>query len=888
MKLLTKLAFMLFATAVVAQQAKITGKVVDNTGEPLPGVNVIITNSTKGAQTDIDGNFSITTTEGSYSLKLSFIGFKTKLIDAKAPSNLSNITLYEGNELLQEVKIVSRNNTFSRKKTAYVSKLALKDIENPQVYSTVTSEILTSQLVTDLDEAMTNATGIYKLWEATGRSPGNGTSFFSSRGFEVQPRLIDGVAGVTFSSLDPSYIERIEVVKGPAATLFGSTETSLGGLINVVTKKPYAGTGGSVSYTVGSFGTHRASVDYNTSLGNNDKAYLRVNGSYLTKDSFQDAGFKDTYYVAPSVTYRVNNNLNISAGVEFSKTKQTNPSMLFLRRGMPLVSNTIEEMGVDHTKSFTNDDIYLNNTTFNTRTIVDYKISDKWSSKTIFSSSYGETDGYYQYQFDGGSAGILQLNSIATELEKAKNAGLLTDAQLAFINSQINPYISAMTTEAQSMLMTDSFVRTYSKRDANLTRINLQQNFTGDFKIGDIRNRMVIGADYIRSYTKNNDKNGNVNLTQNSQFPQLIGTLNALGLSNISDVVISGFAGFPYFDAFLHGNGTIQDNSFAPNPRLQGPTKAQLDADFENIPAFNRETRQQTLAAYVSDVINVTPNFTVSLGARVDYFDQDGLLSSSEDNYTKTTFSPSVGLLYQPIKDKLSVFANYQTGFNNVDPVVNSDGTITTFKPQKAVQFEGGVKTNLFNSKLNLGASYYHITVDDTAGRDPNGILVSSVIDIAEVVSKGIELELNANPVSGLNIRASYAFNDMKYTDVTSEKAGREIIEFKDRRPESAGPESLYNFWADYKFQEGSFAENFGLGFGFNGASENLTVNNATTGTFTLPSYTIFNASAYYDVDKFRVGFKVNNLTDKVYYTGWTTINAQPTRAFLGTISYKF
>ncbi|WP_435264302.1 TonB-dependent receptor domain-containing protein [Tenacibaculum sp. nBUS_03] len=99
---------------------------------------------------------------------------------------------------------------------------------------------------------------------------------------------------------------------------------------------------------------------------------------------------------------------------------------------------------------------------------------------------------------------------------------------------------------------------------------------------------------------------------------------------------------------------------------------------------------------------------------------------------------------------------------------------------------------------------------------------------------------------------------------------------------------TTYNFWADYKFQKGSALENIGFGAGFNGASEHLTINNAISGTFTLPSYTIFNAGAYYDVNKFRVGLKVNNLTDKTYYKGWSTVNAQASRAYLGTLTYKF
>ena len=889
--ILSSVLFLLIIANTNAQKTTIKGKVVDNYKNPLTGVSIHIKNSKKGVESDFNGNFEIKDIQKNQTIVFSYIGFKTKEVTISNNINLGTIILYEGNELLQEVVLRSKNNSFSRKKTAYVSKLPLKDMENAHVYTTVTSALLESQVVTNLDEAMTNATGIYKLWEGTGRSPGNGTAYFSSRGFSVQPRMVDGVAGVTFSAVDPSYIERIEVIKGPSATLFGSTETSLGGLINVVTKKPFEGKGGSVSYTGGSFGLNRVSLDYNTPLGKTNAPYFRVNASYLTQDSFQDAGFKNTFFIAPSMSYRINNRLNASVNLEYSQTESTNPSMLFLRSGIPLVATNIDELNINPNKSFTSNDITLNNSTFNTRAIFDYKISDTWTSQTAFSSSYAQTDGLYQYQFDGGASGLLLLSSITGQLN---NLGL-DAATLGYINSLLDPLVNPMLLEASSLLTTESFTRVYSERDASETRFNLQQNFTGDFKIGDVRNRLVFGVDYISNQRNSKNVNGNTELTSSSNFPQLIATLNALGLSPFSDAIESNFSSFPYFDAFIAANGDVIPTTFTPNATYFTDAK-NVQENFDQLDPFISNLKSQTLAAYVSDVINVTPALTVNVGLRLDHFIQDGNLSTKADDYTKTTLSPSAGILYQPIKDKVSVFGNYQTGFVNNNSIVNPDGTTSVFQPTKAVQFEGGVKTNLINGKLNLGASYYHITVNDFTTSDPYALLFNVTIDMAESISKGFEFEINTSPIKNLNIRASYSLNDRKYTDVYSEKAidpitgiaGREVIEYLDRRPTEAGAENLYNFWADYKFEENSFAKNFGLGFGFNGASENLTKNNSVAGVFTIPSYTIFNASLYYNVDKFRVALKANNFTNKIYYNGWTTVNAQAPRAFLGTVSYSF
>ncbi|MBE7659400.1 TonB-dependent receptor [Tenacibaculum finnmarkense] len=862
----------------VAQGNSISGRVLNNNNEPLVGVNILIKEKNIGAETVFDGNFEIKTSKGKFTLIVSYIGFKTREILVNAPANLSNIILYEGNELLQEVLLTSRNNKFSRKKTAYVSKLPLKDIENSQVYTTVTSEMLESQIITSLDDALTNATGISKLWESTGRAPGRGTGFFASRGFATQPQFVDGVPGITLSAVDPSYVERIEVIKGPSATLFGSTYTSLGGLINLVTKKPYEGFGGSITYTGGSFNVNRVSLDINTPIGNSNNTFLRINTSILDQGSFQNTGFKKTFFVAPSLSFRANNKLSFSLGIEYSKTKQTNSSMLFLRRGMPLVSKNIKELNIDPKKSFTSNDLHLTNPVFTTRAIIDYKVSDQWSSKTVFASSYAETNGYYQYNIEGASAAFLPLK------------GLLTNPKLASLNPILTPIINPMLEESISLLNKTVFTRVIEKRDGNITNFNLQQNFTGDFKVGKLRNRMIFGLDYVNKSRHLRNKSGNPLITKSSNFPQLLSFLKTppayiptafkpalLGLG----LNLEGkYSGLPYFDAFFDAQGNIISNTLTPNAKKL-PTKKDLDNIFSQLPVIDRKSKSQVLATYLSNILNVTKNLTVNVGLRLDHFIQDGNLATDKDNYSQTNFSPSAGILYQPIKNKLSIFTNYQTGFINTNPTIKSNGDIQTFDPQKAKQFEGGVKTNLLNSKLNFGLSYYHISVNDRPTNDPRVLLISTRIPVEEIINKGVEFEMNTNPLLGLNVRASYAYNDSKITKTT-------LPELQNRRPEEAGPASIYNFWADYKFQEGGSLKNLGIGAGFNGASKHDTVDNSISGQFELPNYTIFNTAVYYKIKKIKFGLKVNNITDKTYYKGWGTVNAQPSRAFLGTVSYKF
>src|SRR5690606_15475946 len=254
----------------------------------------------KGAQTNENGFFEISNiANGQYILSVSYLGFKSKEVSFEISNNatidLGTITLYEGNEILDEVLIEGdRTNKFSRKETAYVSKLPLKDIENTQVYSTITTELLESQLITNFDDALKNAVGVESLWASTGRG-GDGAGYYSLRGFSVQPQLVNGLPGLTNGTINPANIERIEVVKGPSATLFGNAVTSYGGLINVVIEKPYVGAGCVVSFTSCSYGLNSCSGDFNTALDKENNIYFRLNTSYATEQSFQDAGFRKSF-----------------------------------------------------------------------------------------------------------------------------------------------------------------------------------------------------------------------------------------------------------------------------------------------------------------------------------------------------------------------------------------------------------------------------------------------------------------------------------------------------------------------------------------------------------------------------------------------------------------
>ncbi len=784
----TLILFLIINIFGFSQNGTVKGVIKDNNNVSLFGVNISIKNTVKGTQTNENGLFEISNIQnGNYVLAISYMGFRSKEIPFKLNSNetvdLGIITLYEGNELLQEVVIdTERKNKFARKQSAYVSKMPLKNIENSQVYNTITSQLLISQSVNTFEDALKNAAGITKLWSSTGRS-GDGAGYYSSRGFAVQPQLVNGVAGITNGFINPSNVERVEVIKGPSGTLFGSAVTSYGGLINIITKKPYSGTGGEISLAGGSFDFTKLNADINISA--NDKFSLRYNAGFQQEHSFQDAGLKKSVFVAPSISYKVNNNLALNFSYEASGNEQTNETFLFLNRYAPLAFNSIEDLNYDTNLSFTSNDVTIENITQNYRGEVDWKITDQWSSQTLVSGGLAKSLGYYTYLWNGS----------------------------------------------------DVYFSLYAQNtNARTKTLNLQQNFTGAFKIGDLQNKLLIGVDYL-----------NYNIIDNSSNWGYLHTISLDG-----DLV--------------EGEPEINDEN--------------LSTALSGLGFLDSDIRQNTFGAYISDVINILPSLSVMGSVRYDRFNYQGDRKTTTDDdteYTESTFSPKLGIVFQPILNQLSIFANFQNGFSYVNPQYITDYStgqvsLQAFDVEQANQLEIGMKSDLLNNKLEATISYYNINVD-------NKYYWATQTQDLEVNSQGIELEINANPTDGLNIHSGFSYNDSEVTNSPS------ATFLEGSRYGESGPEITYNFWADYKI-----FKNFGLGAGFNGQTKYDTMvgYKAVTGSFYIPAYTIFNASAYYENDKFRLSIKANNLTDETYYSGWSTVTPQQERMLLGTFTYKF
>jgi iron complex outermembrane receptor protein len=797
--------FILASTTTWAQEkATIKGQISFTNNEVADNVSVVLKGTKIGTTTDTQGNYEIkNVTPGNYIIKVSAVGHpsKEKSIVVNAGDVVTeNFVLINDSEQLEEIFVTGNANKYTKAESNYVSKMPIKNLENSQVYSVVTKDLMKDQLVVNQDEALKNVPGLYQLWASTGRV-GDGGSYFASRGFITQSLLRNGIAGKITNNVDASNLERLESIKGPSATLFGSILTSYGGLINRVTKKPTENFGGEISYQAGSYGLNRLTADVNTSLNDDNTALLRVNAAYNNSNTFQDYGHTRSYFFAPSFSYKVNDKLTISIDAELSNVDASSMPLIYIPYGgtpNSLGLHSADDIKMNWSRSFTGDEFMMNTKTSNIFAQANYEISENWKSQSVLSTSTNQSVGPQTWFY---------------------------------------------------LLGNNKMSRNVWNIDGRDNVIEFQQNFNGEFDTFGMKNRFLAGGDIYRQESK------------------------------------TGYGYLPTFFYFDEVDYTAANaNYYDFNPQA-------AEALFAKGTSYKAITSLTTYSAYVADVVNVTDRLILSAALRFDHYQNDGTFDPAANtktgDFSQNALSPKFGVVYQVVKDQVSVFGNYQNSFKNIGyqlADVNGNPELTQFDPEKANQFEAGVKLNTFHNKLSATFSYYNIEVKDIVRTGP---IANTNVQDGNQTSKGFEAEITANPISGLNFIFGYAFNNSKLNNANADVNGL--------RPETAGPENLINYWISYSLQTSKF-KGLGIGFGGNYADEtfiynrnpNGTGNSADVQTFSLPSYAVINAALYYDQPKYRLSLKVNNLTDELYFNGYTTINVQSPRMFMGSVAYKF
>ena len=256
--------------------------------------------------------------------------------------------------------------------TATLTNMPMLDI--PQVVNTVSDQVLEDQHATTLDEALYNVSNVVQT-----NTLGGTQDAFVRRGFGANRDgsiMTNGLRTVLPRSFNAA-TERVEVLKGPASTLYGILDP--GGLINVVTKRPEKTFGGSISATSSSFGGGTGQVDVTGPIDGTRLAY-RLTGEYQDEDYWRNFGNERSTFIAPSLTWFGD---DATVTVLYSHRDYKTP----FDRGTIFDLNTKKAVDVDRKTRFDEPFNVTDGQSDLAQLNAEYRLNSQWTAKFDYSYS---------------------------------------------------------------------------------------------------------------------------------------------------------------------------------------------------------------------------------------------------------------------------------------------------------------------------------------------------------------------------------------------------------------------------------------------------------------------------------------------------------------------
>lgn len=298
-KLLLSALFLLVSVPYLLAQGsvKVTGKVVDNQNEPMIGVSIVEKGTTNGVITDLDGNYSLSVSEGS-TIIYSYIGYITQ--EKRAVAGVMNITLIEDAKALDEVVVVGYGVQKKSSVTGAISQVKAEDIQNRTISNAPAAL-----------QGKTAGVQVIQTSAAPGSSPTVRVRGYSSNVSSNPLYVVDGIRLSDISGIDPNDIASMEVLKDAASAAIYGAEAG-NGVVLITTKKGKAGHG-KITYDfqwssqslarIPKMLNAEQYIDYMVESNVYSEEYLLDNWDGVTNTSWTDMAFENSQMQKHNISF---------------------------------------------------------------------------------------------------------------------------------------------------------------------------------------------------------------------------------------------------------------------------------------------------------------------------------------------------------------------------------------------------------------------------------------------------------------------------------------------------------------------------------------------------------------------------------------------------------
>jgi len=289
------------------------------------------------------------------------------------------------------------------------------------------------------------------------------------------------------------------------------------------------------------------------------------------------------------------------------------------------------------------------------------------------------------------------------------------------------------------------------------------------------------------------------------------------------------------------------------------------------------DSETTVMAPYFIDQMRFNDHWQLLVGLRYDTIDFEDRLSGTKRDDGE--LSPMVGVVFSPVGNT-AIYVNFGQSF--APPSVRVVGER---KPEESRQVELGLRQRLFGGRLSASLAAYEIERQNIAIPDDNGFTQQA----GDQRSRGVELEMQAQPAPGWSATFAYAYTDSELTRfaerlfVGFQASGFPTFQTFDRSGNRAAfaPEHLANLWLSKRF-----GKSLTLSLGGRYVGEQFI---AEDNAAELDGYGLLNAAVAYDWHDWRWTLRLDNLTDTEYETrGFGSTSVIPGRPFAATVGAEF